>query len=107
MGLIQGLTFINLCKLISFNLSNNQLLDSGIKALSNSLQFFPNLRELNISSCGFEFKGFEYLIKSLTLYKNIWTLNISGNVIKDKNFENIKTYFESLTIRNLNMSKCL
>ena len=106
-GLIQGLTFINLCKLISFNLSNNQLLDSGIKALSNSLQFFPNLRELNISNCGFEFKGFEYLIKSLTLYKNIWTLNISGNVIKDKNFENIKTYFESLTIRNLNMSKCL
>ena len=106
-GIIQGLTYINSCKLITLNLSSNQLLDSGIKALSNSLQYFPNLRELNISNCGFEFKGFEYLIKSLTLYKNIWTLNVSGNVVKDKNFENIKLYFESLTIRNLNMSKCL
>ena len=105
-GLIEGLSFITLCKLSSLNLSNNQLLDSGIKILSNSLKFFPNLRELNISNCGFEFIGFEYLIKSLSLYKNIFSLNISGNIIKNKNFENIKPYFESIAIRNLNMSKC-
>ena len=105
-GLEQGLQFITNCKLISLNLSNNQLNDSGIKVLSKSLQILTNLRELNISNCDFEFIGFEYLIKSLTLYKNIWTLNVSGNNLKSPNFINLKPFLESLTIRNLNISKC-
>ena len=105
-GLIQGLNFISFCKLCSLNLGNNQLLDSGIKILSNSLKFFPHLNKLNISNCGFEFKGFEYLIKSLTMYKNISTLNISGNILKHKDFVEIKPYLETIAIRNLNMTKC-
>ena len=105
-GLIQGLNFITLCKLSSLNLNDNQLLDSGIKILSDSLKYFPNLRELNLSNCGFKFIGFESLITSISLYKNIWTLNISGNIINHKNFENVKPFFESMAIRNLNMSKC-
>ena len=105
-GLIDGLNLISTCKIISLNLSQNKLLDAGIKILSNSLKFFPNLRKLNLSNCGFEFNGFEYLIKSLSLYKTISNLNISGNILKSKNFENLRPYLESNTIKNLNISKC-
>ena len=105
-GFVQGLQYITNCKLTFLNLSNNSLSDSGIKMLSNTLQFFPNLRELNISNCEFEYLGFEYLLKSLTLYKNIWTLNVSGNNLKNKNFENLKPFLEALAIRKLNLSNC-
>ena len=105
-GLTQGLSLIFTCKLISLNISQNKLLDSGIKILSNSLKYFPNLQELNISNCDFEFNGFEYLLQILSTYKNISSLNVSGNEIKHKNFESLKPYFETMTIRNLNLSKC-
>ena len=105
-GLIQGLNLILSCKITSLNLSQNKLQDTGIKILSNSLQCFPNLRKLNLSFCGFEFNGFEYLIKSLSSFKTISTLNISGNNLKSKNFGNIRSFLESNSIKNLNISKC-
>ena len=105
-GLTQGLNLIFTCKLISLNISQNQLLDSGIKILSNSLKYFPNLQELNISNCGFEFNGFEYLLQILSTCKNISSLNVSGNEIKHKNFETLKPLFETMMIRNLNLAKC-
>jgi len=105
-GLEQGLPFINTCKIISLNISQNHLLDSGIKILSNSLKNFPNLRDLNLSNCDFEFNGFHYLLKELSKIKNIYKLDISGNNLKNKNFEIVKPYFDAMSIRNLNISKC-
>ena len=105
-GLTQGLNLITSCKITSLNLSQNKLQDTGIKILSNSLQFFPNLCKLNLSYCGFEFNGFEYLIKSLSSFKTISNLNISGNNLKSKNFEKIRSFLESNSIKNLNIAKC-
>ena len=61
---------------------------------------------MNLSFCGFEFNGFEYLIKSLSSFKTISNLNISGNNLKSKNFGNIRSFLESNSIKNLNISKC-
>ena len=83
-GLTQGLNLISTCKIYSLNLSQNKLLDAGIKILSNSLQFFPNLHKLNLSNCGFEFNGFEYLMTSLSTFKTLSSLNVSGNILKHK-----------------------
>ena len=105
-GLTQGLNLITSCKITSLNLSQNKLQDTGIKILSNSLQYFPNLCKLNLSYCGFEFNGFEYLIKSLSSFKTISNLNISGNNLKSKNFEKIRSFLESNSIKNLNIAKC-
>ena len=105
-GLTQGLNLITSCKITSLNLSQNKLQDTGIKILSNSLQFFPNLCKLNLSYCGFEFNGFEYLIKSLSSFKTISNLNISGNNLKSKNFEKIRSFLQSNSIKNLNIAKC-
>ena len=58
-GLTQGLNLITSCKITSLNLSQNKLQDTGIKILSNSLKFFPNLCKLNLSDCVFEFNGFK------------------------------------------------
>ena len=105
-GLTQGLNLISTCKLISLNISQNQLLDSGIKVLSNSLQYFPNLQELNVSNCGFEFKGFEYLLNAFSSYKNLSSLNVSGNDIKHEDFEILKPLLETMMIKNLNLANC-
>ena len=105
-GLTQGLNLITSCKITSLNLSQNKLQDIGIKILSNSLKYFPNLCKLNLSYCGFEFNGFEYLIKSLSSFKTISNLNISGNNLKSKNFEKIRSFLESNSIKNLNIAKC-
>ena len=106
-GLSKGLSLVSSCKIFSLNLSNNKILDSGIKILTNSLQNFPNLNELSLSNCGFEFNGFQYLIKLLSDNKTpINKLNISGNYLKHKNFESISTFLESLPVKNLNISKC-
>ena len=105
-GLTQGLNLISTCKIYSLNLSQNKLLDAGIKILSNSLQFFPNLHKLNLSNCGFEFNGFEYLMTSLSTFKTLSSLNVSGNILKHKNFDRVRPYLESNSIKNLNVAKC-
>ena len=67
--------------LYSLNISNNPILDEGIKKLTDSLKNFNNLHKLNVSNCSFEFPGFEHLINALQFIKRIEYLNISGNNI--------------------------
>ena len=105
-GLTQGLNLISLCKLYYLNLSNNPIMDEGLKKLTDSLKNFNSLHRLNVSNCGFEFPGFEHLINALQYIKRIEYLNVSGNNIKSENFENLKPCFSSFGIKNLNMSKC-
>ena len=88
-GLYQGLSQITLCKIYSLNISNNPLLNDGIKLITDSLKNFINLRKLNISNCKFEFPGFEYLLNVLQNMKRIEYLNVSRNNLRSKNFENV------------------
>jgi Ran GTPase-activating protein (RanGAP) involved in mRNA processing and transport len=106
-GISQGLNLISICKLFYLNISNNPLLDEGLKHLSDSLTFFQNLHTLNVANCSFHFSGFEHLMKTLQFNKRIEYLNVSGNNLKKSNFEILKPCFSSFGIRNLNMSKCL
>jgi hypothetical protein len=64
------------------NISNNPLLDEGLKHLSDSLTFFENLHTLNVANCSFHFSGFEHLMKTLQFNKRIEYLNVSGNNLK-------------------------
>ena len=105
-GLELGLDEISTNKLYSLNISNNPILDEGIKKLTDSLKNFNNLHKLNVSNCGFEFPGFEHLMNALQFLKRIEYLNISGNNIKSDNFENIKPCFTTFGVKNLNMAKC-
>jgi len=105
-GLATGLDEIVSNKLYSLNLSNNPILDEGIKKLTDSLKNFNNLHRLNVSNCGFEFSGFEHLLNALQFIKRIEYLNISGNNIKSDNFENLKPCFTSFGVKYLNMAKC-
>ena len=105
-GLSLGLNEILSNKLEFLNISNNPILDEGIKKLTDYLKIFNNLRKLNISNCGFEFPGFEHLMNALQSIKRIEYLNVSGNNIKSENFENIKPCFSSFGVKYLNMAKC-
>ena len=107
-GIIQGLKYITypVNRLIYLDLSKNRILDDGLIALTNQLRDFPNLYSLNISFCGFEFRGFELLLKNLQYSRKLEILNVSGNKLKDNNFEQIKPYFAYFGLRSLNMSKC-
>jgi len=105
-GLNQGLNIITMCKLYSLNISNNPILDEGLKRLTDSLKNFNNLHKLNVSNCGFEFPGFEHLINALQFIKRIEYLNVSGNNLKSENFERLKLCFTSFGVKYLNMSKC-
>ena len=105
-GLEIGLDEITSNKLYYLNISNNPILDVGIKKLTDSIKNFNNLHKLNVSNCSFEFPGFEHLINALQFIKRIEYLNISGNNIKSDNFENLKPCFSSFGIKYLNMSKC-
>ena len=105
-GLTNGLNLISSCKLFSLNISNNPLLNEGLKKLTDSFKNFQNLHQLNVSNCGFEFPGFEYLIVGLQFNKRIDFLNVSGNNIKSPKFEKLKSCFGTFGIKNLNMSKC-
>ena len=105
-GLGIGLNEISSNKLDYLNISNNPILDEGIKKLTDSLKNFNNLHKLNVSNCGFEFPGFEHLMNALQSIKRIEYLNISGNYIKSENFENLKPCFTSFGVKYLNMSKC-
>ena len=105
-GLEIGLDEITSNKLYYLNISNNPILDIGIKKLTDSLKNFNNLHKLNVSNCNFEFPGFEHLMNALQFIKRIEYLNISGNNIKSQNFENLKPCFSSFGVKYLNMSKC-
>ena len=105
-GFIQGINLITTCNLSYLNISNNPILDEGIKKLTDSLSNFPNLCSLNVSNCGILFDGFEYLISSLQIYKRIEHLNISGNNLKYKHFEKVKICFAGFGLRSLNISRC-
>ena len=105
-GIYQGLNSISVCKLYSLNISNNPLLDEGLKCLSTKLKNLQNLHKLNVSNCNFQFPGFEHLIHTLQFNKRIEYLNVSGNDLKKSDFEKLKPCFASFGIRNLNMSKC-
>ena len=105
-GLSAGLDEITSNKLSYLNISNNPILDVGIKKLTDSLKNFNNLTKLNVSNCGFEFPGFEHLMNVLQFLKRIEFLNISGNNIKNGNFENVKPCFTSFGVKYLNMANC-
>ena len=105
-GLTKGLDLITSCQLYSLNISNNPILNEGLKKLTDSLKNFQNLHKLNLSNCAFEFGGFEHLVNGLQFIKRIDYLNVSGNNIKSKNFEKLKTCFQTIGIKHLNMSKC-
>ena len=107
-GIIQGLKCIksSIKQLTFLDISKNNIMNEGVITLTNKLKFFPNLISLNISFCGFEFKGFRHLIKSLQYNRKIEKLNVSGNRIKSKNFDSIKDYFSFIGLKSLNMSKC-
>jgi Ran GTPase-activating protein (RanGAP) involved in mRNA processing and transport len=94
-GIIQGLKYIksSIKQLTFLDISKNNIMNDGVITLTNKLKFFPNLYSLNVSFCGFEFKGFRHLIKSLQYNRKIEKLNVSGNRLKSKNFDSIKTYF--------------
>lgn len=105
-GFIQGLNMISICKLYSLNISNNPILDDGLKKLTDSLKNFQNLHKLNISNCDFGYPGFEYLINALQTIKRIEHLNVSKNYLYSKHFGKIKPCFSTFGIKYLNMSKC-
>ena len=105
-GFIQGLNKISNCKLYSLNISNNPILDDGLKKLTDSLKNFQNLHKLNISNCDFGYPGFEYLINALQTIKRIEYLNVSKNYLYSKNFGKLKPCFSTFGIKYLNMSKC-
>ena len=107
-GIIQGLKYITNPnkKLVHLDLSKNRILDEGLMALANQLKDFPGLMSLNLSFCGFEFRGFEFLLKSLQYSRKIEVLNISGNKLRDENFDQVKNYFNHIGLKTLNMSKC-
>ena len=105
-GFIQGINMISICKLYSLNISNNPILDDGLKKLTDSLKNFQNLHKLNISNCDFGYPGFEYLINALQTIKRIDHLNVSKNYLFSKEFAKIKPCFSTFGIKYLNMSKC-
>ena len=107
-GFIQGLKYIktSITKLAVLDISKNKIMDKGLITLTNQLKFFPNLYSLNLSFCGFEFRGFENLMKTLQYNRKLEILNVSGNRLKSKDFDSIKPYFSFLGIRSLNMAKC-
>ena len=107
-GIIQGLKYITFPNknLLYLDICKNRILDEGLIALINQLKDFPSLFSLNISFCGFEFRGFELLLKNLQYSRKIEVLNVSGNRLKDDNFEKVKPYFNHIGIKSLNMSKC-
>ena len=105
-GIKKSLKIINTTKLYSINLSNNPILDEGLITFANSLRHFPELRILNISNCGIEFKGFKELLKVLQSVRRIETLDISKNKLGSKEFEELKIYFNSFGIKYLNLSRC-
>ena len=107
-GIIQGLKNIKItiAKLSILDISKNKIMDQGLITLTDHFKFFPNLFSLNLSFCGFEFKGFEYLMKNLQYNRKVEILNVSGNRLKSKNFDSLKPYFSFIGLRNLNMSKC-
>jgi hypothetical protein len=97
---------ISICKLYSLNISNNPILDDGLKKLTDSLKIFQNLHKLNISNCDFGYPGFEYLINALQTIKRIEHLNVSKNYLFSQEFAKIKPCFSTFGIKYLNMSKC-
>ena len=107
-GIIQGLKYIKLSisKLAILDISKNKIMDEGLISLTNQLKFFPNLYSLNLSFCGFEFKGFEHLMKTLQYNRKLEILNVSGNRLRSKYFDSLKPYFSFIGIRSLNMAKC-
>lgn len=107
-GIIQGLKYIKvtISKLSILDISKNKIMDQGLITLTEQLKFFPNLYSLNLSFCGFEFKGFENLLKNLQYNRKLEILNVSGNRLKSKDFDIIKPYFSFLGIKSLNMAKC-
>ena len=105
-GFIQGLSMISFCKLYSLNISNNPILDDGLKKLTDSLKNFQNLHKLNISNCDFGYSGFEYLINALQTIKRIEHLNVSKNYLYSNQFGKLKPCFLTFGIKYLNMSKC-
>ena len=107
-GIIHGLKLIktSISKLTVLDISKNKIMDDGLITLTNQLKYFPNLYSLNLSFCGFEFKGFEILMKTLQYIRKLEILNVSGNRLKSKHFDSLKSYFGFIGIRNLNISKC-
>ena len=107
-GIIQGFKIIKsiINKLTILDISKNKIMDEGLFSLTNQLKYFPNLNSLNISFCGFEFKGFEHLLGALQYNRKLEILNVSGNRLKSKYFDTIRSYFSYLGLRNLNMAKC-
>ena len=102
----QSLKRINTTKLYSLNLSNNPILDEGLIILTNSLRHFPELRVIQVSNCGIEFGGFKELLKILQSVRRIETVDISKNKLSSNKFDQLKTYFCSFGIKNLNLSRC-
>ena len=105
-GINQSIKIINTTKLFSINLSNNPILDEGLITFINNLRHFPELRVINISNCGIEFKGFKELLKILQSVRRIESLDISKNKLSSNRFDELKTFFCAFGIKSLNISRC-
>ena len=105
-GIKNSLKRISTTKLYSINLSNNQILDEGLIALTNNLRHFPELRVINVSNCGIEFRGFKELLKTLQSVRRIESLDISKNRLSSNKFGQLRAYFCAFGIKFLNLSKC-
>ena len=105
-GIENSFPKLKICKLIELNISENKIGDEGLNLITDSLKNFPQIHVLKIANCGIEFKGFLYLCSHLVEMKRITTLDISGNDIKSNRFDQLKQYFVSFGIINLNISNC-
>ena len=105
-GIKNSIKYIETTKLHSLNLSNNPIMDEGLIILTNNLRHFPELRVINVSNCGIEFKGFKELLKILQSVRRIESLDISKNRLTSNKFESLKPFFCAFGIKYLNLSKC-
>ena len=105
-GLKNSIKHIEITKLHSINLSNNPIMDEGLIILTNNLRHFPELRVINVSNCGIEYKGFKELLKILQSVRRVESLDISKNRLTTNKFEELKPFFCAFGIKYLNISRC-
>ena len=81
------------------NMSYNTIEDEGIKVISNSLSINTNsnLFYLNVTHCGFSYKGAKYIGNMLKTNASIRHLNISHNSICD---DGMNTIIKEIIILN-------
>ena len=77
-------------RLLSLNLSMNNVRDDGAETLANSIRKHPNLlRDINISSNWIGGKGLSAIASLIRANKQIQAINLSGNFITDESGKEI------------------